>query len=255
MLVVVAGRHDATARAFAERHAAVGAALLTPDDLSRPGWRFALGADGPRPDGTAVVAGRIVENGAIRGVLTRLPRVDETELPEIVPEDRAYVAAEMTAFLLAWLAALPCPVLNRPTPTCLGGPNWWTERWVHLAHRLGIPARPVRHLADPESPADDAGVVPPDADGADRGAVSATPAATDPSPVTVTVVGRRCFGTTDRRLATAARRLATAARADLLAVRFDGSDDPRLLTATPWPDLAEPAVAEAIVAHLTGIDR
>ena len=248
MLVVVASRHDEVARVFAERHATDGVALLTPEDLSRPGWSLSLGTSGWEPDGTAVVAGRLVRSVDIAGVLTRLPRVSAAELTRIVAADRRYVAAEMTAFLLAWLASLSCPVLNRPTPSCLAGPNWWPERWVHLATRLGVPTRAARcgSLTTPWDAGDDAEDGNPD---------PAAPPIASPL-VTVTVVGRRCLGPAADRLAGAARRLAAAAGADLLAVHFDGAEpESRLVAADLWPDVSSPIVAEAVMAHLTGADR
>jgi hypothetical protein len=36
--------------------------------------------------------------------------------------ERAYAAAELTAFVLGWLSSLDCPVRNRPDPACLAGP-------------------------------------------------------------------------------------------------------------------------------------
>jgi len=100
------------------------------------GWRQSLGGvDGD----AAVVEGKRVPQKEITGVLTRLPCVFEQELVDITPDDRRYVAAEMTAFLLFWLSRLKCPVLNRPTPTCLSGPYWRREKWIHVAARVGIP--------------------------------------------------------------------------------------------------------------------
>ena len=234
-VVVAAGRRDATARAFAERHAARGVALLTPADLSRPGWT--LHVPGATGRSRAVVAGEAIGSEEIAGVVVRLPRVAAEELTWIVRADRAYVAAEMTAFLLAWLSDLTCPVLNQPAPPGLAAPNWWPERWTLLAARLGIPARPVHHRVEPGE-AGEAGARGPDPE----------------CPLTsVTVVGDRCFGSSDRALTDAARRIAAASGADLLAVRFAADDrGPRFAGADPWPDLLAPEVGDAVLAHLTG---
>ena len=84
----------------------------------------------------------------------------------------------------------------------------------------------------------------------------APPAGDDPVPVTVTVVGDRCFGPVDDALADGARRLAAAAGAGLLAVRFDGDRDREtgasFLGADPWPDPTPPAIADALLAYLRG---
>jgi hypothetical protein len=61
------------------------------------------------------------------------------DLTWVNPARGDFMAAEMTAFLLAWLEALECPVIPRPSPGCLCGRNWGWPHWAHLAHSLGIP--------------------------------------------------------------------------------------------------------------------
>jgi hypothetical protein len=56
------------------------------------------------------------------------------------PEDHAYVQAEMLAATLAWLAGLPCPVVNRPSAAL-----WYRGRasllaWRPLLRRCGLDA-------------------------------------------------------------------------------------------------------------------
>ena len=147
MLVVVASRYDEIARSLVDCWAKQGAKLLTCDDLSVVGWRHSLrgvgGDSSPLLDSTAVVDGQVVGVEEISGVLIRLPYVFEQELLHIVPDDRAYVAAEMQAFLISWLSRLKCPVLNRPTPSYLLGANWRPQQWVYAAAQVGIPVRPV----------------------------------------------------------------------------------------------------------------
>jgi hypothetical protein len=153
MLIVLASPRDPAARTIVAAWAPWGAALCTPADLSTPGWRHLVGVP---QEATAVVGGQIVPAGAIRGVLTRLWAVQPDDLPHIVAEDRAYVAAEATAFLIAFLAALPCRVLNRPTAGSLCGPAWQPEQWIRTAARAGIPVlacrRTVRPGAWPDRP-------------------------------------------------------------------------------------------------------
>lgn len=228
MLVVVAGRNDEEARGLAERWAPWGGAVLTCEDLTTAGWRY-------RPDGPevsrAVIDGRPVAASDIAGVLTRLPYVPEGELTRrIAREDRAYAAAEMTAFLRSWLAGLRCPVLNRPTSTCLSAPGWRREQTVFVAAQLGIPVQPVTWRLDPGS-----------------GIVEERPG---PPDTTVTVVGARCLGTADGTLAEHARRLAGAAGVDLLAVRFDETEAGfELHGVDPWADISSPEVADAVLEH------
>src|SRR5207248_5485047 len=118
MILIIASRFDRRAPALAARWHAHGAQVVTGTALSTAGWRYRAGA----AEGAAV-AGVAVPVDAITGVLTLVPAITVDELPQIIASDREYVAAEMSAFLRAWLAALPCPVINRPTPTALAGPG------------------------------------------------------------------------------------------------------------------------------------
>ena len=224
VVLVLASRRDAAAAAFAADRADSGVRLMTPDDLSQEGWVFRL--DDPAR-GTAVLAGQPLRAAAIAGVLTRLPGVTEHDLPQIAPDDRAYVAAEMNAFLLAWLTELRCPVVNRPTPQCLSGPPWRQEQWVLAARRLGIPARPV---------------VRRETDG--------VTAAADIEPEhAVTIVGRRHFGADDDLSIERAHALADAAGAQLLTIAFDGGGhDARFVSASLWPDFGDFRIADAVLA-------
>jgi hypothetical protein len=230
MLAILASRHDEVARSLAARWAADGAALLTPRGLSVNGWRHHLGSPS---DSVAIIDGRPVPVEELTGVLTRLWCVGVQDLPHIVPEDREYVSIEMSAFLTSWLSSLKCPVLNRPTATCLAGPNWQPEEWAHRAARLGIPVRTIER----------------------RSALGAEPS---PPPSTeahakVTVVGARCLGAKDETLRLHARRLAEHAGVGLLDVLFDG-DDARasFVGVSLWPDLGSPDIADAILEHLKG---
>jgi hypothetical protein len=218
--LVVAGRHDASAAALAARWGEGRAALAGPADLSRPGWRHYAGEPSPA---IAVAGGRALAATDLEAVVVRLGAVSADELDGIRPEDRDYAAQEMTAFLLAWLDGLRCPVLNRPTPGCLNGPAWRPRQWALAAAAAGLPvARPQR----PGGPAPRDGVV-------------------------VTVVGDRCLGTVHPRTAERVRRLAAAAGVALLEVRLDGGGPhAAFLGAHAWPDLAAPGVAAALDAHL-----
>lgn len=233
MLVILARQQDQAARALAARWRNYDTHLLTSVNLSAAGWRHHLPLSHASK---AVIGGRLVGTGEIAGVLTRLPCVDENELHHIIPEDRAYVSAEMTAFLVSWLSDLTCPVLNRPSPTCLTGPNWRPERWVHAAAQLGIPVCPVRR----------------DATGSPR----AWKEVPRPPLLTVTVVGDRWFGRIDHALGVQAQRLAKAAGVDLLAVHFESTESGCALVGVDLqPDTSSPEVADAIREYLTADSR
>jgi hypothetical protein len=229
MLVVLAHRYDQEAPELVSRWSADGARLLTCADLSRKGWRHF--SDAPA-ESTAVAGGRVVPVAQISGVLTLLPGIFEEELIDIVPSDRSYVAAEMTAFLLCWLTTLPCPVLNRPTPTCLSGPYWRQERWVSAAAGLGIPVQPLARRA----------VL----------AEASVPEEPGTSSVTVSVVGEQCLGEVDEVLLGWSRQLAELAGVELLTVRFSSpGPEALLLDASLRPDFSVRGVEDALLARFS----
>jgi hypothetical protein len=223
MLVVLASRHDAVALDAVGRWRAGGTAaeLLCGADLACAGWRLA--SDGTS---TAVVGGRRVEAGAITGVVSRLAAVTPDEIPEVHAADRHYAAAEMSAFLLAWIASLRCPVLNRATPGSLAGPAWSQAQWTACAARAGLAIRPLAlgSSAVPGGPA----------------ARAAT--------VVVQVVGETSLGG-DESARRAALALARAAGVDLLRVVLEPgarSEAPLFVSADPWVDLGDAEVAGAV---------
>ena len=223
-LLVLASEADGAARGFVARQAGRGAVLLTPRDLSRPGWHFRHGD----PASTTLAAGdRQIRAGEIVGVLTRLAGVTGPDLPHIAREDRAYVAAEMTAFLLALLSSLAIRVANRPTPQCLCGPAWSAGKWRLIARGLGLEADPARQRATLEAAGE--------ADEAERGA-------------TVTVIGGDCIDAPDPALGAAAQAIAHAAGADLLAVEFaHAGPNAAMLRARLVPDLGSPGADHAVM--------
>jgi hypothetical protein len=228
LIVVVASRFDASLRGLGEAWSGRSVRFLTSEDLSLPGWRYYGG--GAAGAGRAVIGGHVVRADEITGVLTRTTGVWEGELIHIEAKDRAYVAAEMSAFLMAWLSALDCPVLNRPVPGSLAGPCWRPEQWATVAARAELrvrsDSRSVR-LGHPES-------LRPTADGV----------------TTVTVVGRRCISAAHETLTRQARRLADAAEIDLLSVHFSGADeDAWFVGADTFPSFASAEVMNAVAAY------
>ena len=160
MILIVASAGDLAAETLAAGWIESNARLVRPADLSTPGWRHYVGvARGP---GAVAVGGEVVPETEITGVLTRLLWVNPAELVHILPDDRDYVAAEISAFLLSWLTSIDRPVLNRPMPGSLCGPPWRATQWMAAARVAGL------RVAHRES--------------SHRG----------PSPASVTVVGERC---------------------------------------------------------------
>jgi hypothetical protein len=175
------------------------------------------------------VRGQPIPQQDITGVLARLPWVTEGEVIEIAAQDRSYVAAEISAFLLFWLSQLHCPVLNPPTPTCLSGPCWRAEKWAHMAARAGIPIVPIRRDTRLDSPP-----------------VASLPATT----VCVTIVGRRVFGKVHPELLDQSRRLAELAKVELLTSRFASAErGAAFVDADIFPALHDDELAAAVLEH------
>jgi hypothetical protein len=223
MLLVLASIADQYVTAGIElwRAKRVAADVVTCHDLAQPGWQLTL--DG---DPTLVVAGEPVPAKQVDAVITRIACVTPFELPFVAPEDRAYAAAEMHAFLAALLDALKCPVLNKPTSGCLCGPALSREQWVALAVKAGVAAAPaVRNVYA----------------GGDVVAAAAPPR------TTVHVVADKAYNSPGPTYSKAAVAIAKAANAELLRVYFDASaPKPLFLDADAWVDVSDPAIADAI---------
>lgn len=229
MLLIIASAWDPSAPALARRWSDEGARVLTPVDFSRIGWHWRLGTSSA---GAAVTQSGIFDAREIRGVLTRLPYVHEREIPHIAPADRAYVAAEIHAFLFAWLSALRCPILNRPVTFSLCGPAWRSEQWLHLAAHVGLCIDFLHRVVKPgiDTPADAPALAP--------------------EAATVTIVGDHHVGRIDPALISQAHRLASAAGVDLLQVTFSSAlADAKFIGATLWPDLWDAPTCDLIVAY------
>lgn len=221
MIAVLASRLDPESRSLVDDWSTAGAALLSAEDLISPGWTFSVGDPSK---GTAVIDGRRVNTGDITAVLTRRPSVLPEELTRIHRDDRAYVAAEANAFLVAWLSALPCTVVNRPTTTSLCGPLWDMLHWKCAALRAGLP-----WSCHPEERSDD-------------GSAEDTAEAHE-----VIVCGMQCVFAHSVEEAAMARALSRAAHTELLGVRFrrDG-----IAGVTIAPSLDDRDVRGALLDHL-----
>ena len=117
MILVVASQVDEAAGDLVASFSADRALLVTCADLSSPGWVCST-TDGGK--GTFVSAGERYDTASVDGLLTLIPVVYEKELVHIHPDDRGYVASEMTAFLAYWLSELDCPKLNPPSEISAG---------------------------------------------------------------------------------------------------------------------------------------
>jgi hypothetical protein len=200
-LLILARRGDPAVRTLRQQaarrlmHASVA-------DLSRVGWKFVVG----HPDrASACVAGRGVPVAGIAAVLCRIHSVLPGDLQHLHEDDRAYAAAEMTAFLRAWLGHFPGTRFNEPTWTSLAGPAWHPLQWTWIAARLGVP---VSGGSQPEH-----------------------------DVTTVIVVGEEAVGFSDPTLVDYALRIARAARSRLLSLQFVRDDGWRFHSADVCPQL------------------
>jgi hypothetical protein len=258
VLLILASPGDVEAHALAAAWSSSQAAVVTWSDLSCPGWRYtsssadaascSIGRSAGPVAASCSVGGRVVPAADIEAILTRAATVDPADLVEIAEHDRDYVAAEMHAFLVAWLTALGGRVVNRPTSRSLLGPLWPPEVWVHLAASLSIPVKPTHRHVDPLP----GGADPSAGDSASAWLVDLAREPHLPeSWSAVTVVGERAFGDGHVALKHNALALANAAGADLLAVTFDGRDAAaRLVSADPKPTMEDEAVVAAVRRHL-----
>ncbi len=230
LILIVANRFDQAARKLEEEWRAHDAHVVTCHDLSVSGWRHYVGER--QGVARAMIGGRPIATREITGVLTRTTFIWDQELAHIVQDDKGYIAAEMSAFLMSWLSALECPVLNRPVPGSLAGPSWHPEQWAVAAFQAGMrvwPAhRRVRMGSDP---------------------------LLDIAPLgrtTATVVGRRCLGDAHPSLRAKARRLADIAEVDFLCVHFSGGDeDAYFAGANLFPSIASADARDAVLEYFS----
>ena len=96
--------------------------------------------------------GRTLSPHDCGGVVNRLHYLPLALLARIGGADEDYARSELYALFLSWMAALPSPILNPPTPQGLAG-NWrHPSAWTMLAQASGLPVVPWRQdsASDPE---------------------------------------------------------------------------------------------------------
>jgi hypothetical protein len=102
-----------------------------------------LGASGD--GGTIDLAdGRCLRPEGITGLVNRIRYLPTEHFSTAATADRAYAAAELSAFMLAWLNGVPGRVINPARPSSLDGGTFQTPTVVHLAAMAGLPTRPWR---------------------------------------------------------------------------------------------------------------
>jgi hypothetical protein len=215
MLLVLGSALDSQPSALVDHWRAAGrdVSLVSPADLSQPGWTLRVG----RPDATrAVVSGRVLTSQDIEAVVCALAWIAPEELTHVVPRDRDYVAQEITAFLLAWLQTLSCPVVDRPIASSLAGSGRSSWEWAALAASVGVDATPT--WDGPTAP--------------------------------VTVVGDQPVETLDPTMAQAAVAIASAAGLRLVTLHFRPDRAADLVGAAPRAEVGSAAAATQLLALL-----
>ena len=187
-------------------------------DLSSAGWQYVVG----RPDlATAYASSHVLTADRITAVLCRISSVLPQDIQHVHADDRAFAAAEMNAFLRAWLAQFKGARCNEPNSTSLAGPAWHPMRWRWLAAQLGVPSVAASFSA-------------PDDGVASRGLVTAL------------VAGDQVIGTQDPTLVRHSLRIARAVHSALLAVRFVSDSGWRFESADSSPPLDQHGAAKLI---------
>jgi hypothetical protein len=192
VIVVVGSRHDPVARGLVE--ALPSALLCGADDLTRSGWVWPLGSP---EDACWVVEGRVVPDREVTGVWVRRNYVYPEELVGTHPDDREYLAAEATAFLVFVLSRTGARVVNPVGDGALGDDIVRPERWMPVAAAAGVPVRPLRMRAGD-------GLTPP------------------PRTTRATVAGGEVFGDATPARRRAAQAMAAALGLPYVVFVFDG---------------------------------
>ena len=112
--------------------------LVTVEDLACSSrWEHRLSGNDAQIRIT-LANGRIIDGAQVRGVLNRLHMPSALAVQQAIPSDQEYAQAEMMAFYLSWLNALPGVVINRPLPLGLCGAWLHPSEWSLHASRAGL---------------------------------------------------------------------------------------------------------------------
>jgi hypothetical protein len=197
-------------------------------------WEHRVGAGGAHFK-IGLHDGRTLCSSRIRGALNRIAAPSTALIQHAVDSDREYATAEMQAFYLSWLNAVPGVVVNRPTPQGMPGAWRHTSEWALNADRAGFQVPRYRQT---------------DLDPVERGYASLAPAGV---PVTNLVVldGVGVFGpTVPEKITASCQTLAKAENTRILGVDIyqDAAGEWLFAGATPTPWL--PAGGDALLDGL-----
>lgn len=109
------------------------ARVVTTDEIVlAPSWRHQI-EDGHARTELLLHYGSEICSDRIGVVFNRLRDVGMPNFTASKREDRDYATMEMFALLLSWLSALPCPVVNSPSPQGLAGATRHPALWLAMA--------------------------------------------------------------------------------------------------------------------------
>ena len=185
-------------------------------------WEHRLDAEGSHVKIT-LADGRVLCSGEIRGALNRLVGPAPQALQPAAPADREYAQAELMAFYLSWVKALPGVVINRASALGLCGSWYQSSEWMCRAARAGL-RTPSYRLSGRDALDQEFRSLAPDGAG----------------KLSVIVLRGKVFGgRVSEGIERACGRLADDAEAEMLGVDFfAGADDEWTFAgAAPVPDL------------------
>ena len=229
--------------------------------LFAPRWEHRVG---PERASTDLVLHDGTDLGAFAPaiVLNRLAGWSSTFAARWKDADRAYAQSEIFALLLSWLASLPCPVINRPAPPSLVGPNPSMLEWAAHARAAGLQpldavvTSSTRRVPPPADRMERPDLLDPDWAEAALPSRLDRPAAWSPAIAAwrqVLVIGEEAHGA-PQEVATACIRLAHACGAELLAISLarlhNATSEWRFGGANTMPLEASSNQVAAIVAHM-----
>jgi hypothetical protein len=237
--VILAHSDDETAlrvyAALCERHGMCNVKLVSGEELAlAPHWAHRLEHASSFTE-LSLHDGTDLSSNRLRVVFNRLQYAPMPHFADGAAVDRDYAITEMYALWLSWLASLPCPVVNQPTPRGLGAQNRGLAEWLLLAAQAGLPARAYHFTSDPRRFPQKA--YPsyqrlPDGDTHEAASVEPlVPSLVQRQPAcflealgaqrqSLLIAGQRVVGALAAPYGEAARRLATLAGCDLLQVVF-----------------------------------
>lgn len=118
------------------------ASLVTASDFNTSFKAGVSVGDFPRSELT--IGGTRTTAGEISGVISTISHFLPQEFYYIEPEDRAYVCAELGAFMIYFLSELRCRKLNPQTARRLSGLGMHWIEWSRAAEARGVPVLPAR---------------------------------------------------------------------------------------------------------------